>query len=653
MIFAVLTGLFSLTLSASVNALNYGDFSKKGGHALMIKNIVNLIKAHDNDLYSDSDSDVDTDSYNADKMLFLEAVSSAREKLSELESGLPNPYDVPDSVDYCVHVYDEFSDAQFEQLKNEWVAKIDDFTTDTDSEDIYVSQSRVADVETYTEDSQCLISEYQEIGVFCEKKCVHVIFDPPACDYDHTDNLNEFEHFTIKDLKGYKKFDRNVNSAACFMEYDEKETDPYDALQWVLARHAGKVDDELKDSVFWFKPSNTMAGKLITEITDKAINAAKDVSIFMASPTLLLIAGIRCFFKLFTDDRCSSDDLKFIPDIPVEESVAALPGVVSHSIPKYVGLWHMMQVDLENEGEYNNIPGTTMEYAGPGGNPGILDIGAMTIADLVGLTVHKKDSKGVSRYGQYDEKSRSRAEWQIENVGHLEFSPVYNLAEFGWKKFVEGSRNSKYLGWPLHALGDEIVPMHLVGTMSWGHAPFEDVMTERWKYIFPAVKDDVFEKGFEYWKKYCNNGQMESVKDLMIEVAKTNRSMVGDWAWNDHGSFIYLGRNEGRFHEDDKEEAKSFYTDNPDFNSQMAPIVANASGAALALLVCASQMVEPAVDTVDSKCPEGYKYCPSHYCGFQCIEGFEGYSTIKDYVTQRITELEDTDSGVDTDIIID
>ena len=54
-------------------------------------------------------------------------------------------------------------------------------------------------------------------------------------------------------------------------------------------------------------------------------------------------------------------------------------------------------------------------------------------------------------------------------------------------------------------------------------------------------------------------------------------------------------------------------------------LVSNSSGAALALLMSASDMVVSKGNNPATKCPDGSGYCATWLCDFQCTEGFAGY----------------------------
>src|SRR6185503_4466856 len=97
--------------------------------------------------------------------------------------------------------------------------------------------------------------------------------------------------------------------------------------------------------------------------------------------------------------------------------------------------------------------------------PGAVDVVIGAGAQVAGISLNALSSDGDNRYGQYDEVGRLFPEWQAHTVGMLEFSPLHNLARYGWEKFTSGGgSDSSALAWPLHAIGDAVAPQHVVGS---------------------------------------------------------------------------------------------------------------------------------------------------------------------------------------------
>ena len=67
------------------------------------------------------------------------------------------------------------------------------------------------------------------------------------------------------------------------------------------------------------------------------------------------------------------------------------------------------------------------------------------------------------------------------------------------------------------------------------------------------------------------------------------------------------------------------YLLDPAFAANASQLISNSSGATLALLMSASDMVVSQGHTPATKCPDGSGYCATWQCDFQCTEGFAGY----------------------------
>jgi hypothetical protein len=56
--------------------------------------------------------------------------------------------------------------------------------------------------------------------------------------------------------------------------------------------------------------------------------------------------------------------------------------------------------------------------------------------------------------------------------------PVDNLGWYGENQYAAlPTKNTKFLGYALHAIADASVPMHVAGAFGWGHRPYEDAVT--------------------------------------------------------------------------------------------------------------------------------------------------------------------------------
>lgn len=266
-----------------------------------------------------------------------------------------------------------------------------------------------------------------------------------------------------------------------------------------------------------------------------------------------------------------ADDVNFI-----EALDDAIPGITLGKTDFANGFWHLMNLDAP-AGEFNDVRALHYDFAGPAEPvtgitiPGVVDVTMLVGSDLLGLGLDVSKSDGVRNYeitsSETDtpspSKSRSTVEWQSESFGHIEMNPLDNLAQFGWDKFLEDTTTLEFLQMPLHALGDVTVPMHVVGSSSWGHQPLEEAADDFWgDLIFQdAVFDDrefteaellvqleqarrVLLDGFRWWKWIrnfrTNNPQWTTmpIRPFITEIAEETR-VNGHELLNDHASFIF------------------------------------------------------------------------------------------------------------------
>ncbi|MFO0659991.1 MAG: hypothetical protein U0165_09200 [Polyangiaceae bacterium] len=270
------------------------------------------------------------------------------------------------------------------------------------------------------------------------------------------------------------------------------------------------------------------------------------------------------------------------------ESFATFHEGPSHD---FIGVWHHINVtpfDLTNYdpqglisdvhfGNYDDYRGFHMDHSGPNGSADAFEIGAMIVADAIGKSVDPYQSAGIQQYqiangqdGHPNTKMRGNADFEIETIPHIEFEPVDNLAKYGWDQFKSnGGNHSSYLAWPLHAIGDATVPQHTVGSVGWGHRPFEDAMDHIWPTLSyqrydnaPTAEHDnqvaqahrLLVSAFR-WNKWIKQQQQARgisdlpIRDLVTAVAlKTNDSSMnlssqneGEWPFNSTASLFYAG----------------------------------------------------------------------------------------------------------------
>jgi hypothetical protein len=169
----------------------------------------------------------------------------------------------------------------------------------------------------------------------------------------------------------------------------------------------------------------------------------------------------------------------------------------------FTGLGHHIDMKPLTPGDstFDDQRGKNMEKAGPAGAPDMMDDLITALYDLLGWHVRHDLSQGPANYqiavagtpdadGHPDSVPRSAAVWETATGAHIDYTPVDNLAMWGWTQFKQKQPDADpgiaadaapRLGWSLHALGDATVPMHTVGATGFGHRPYEDSFDNRWE----------------------------------------------------------------------------------------------------------------------------------------------------------------------------
>ncbi|HMJ12108.1 MAG TPA: hypothetical protein VK524_11875, partial [Polyangiaceae bacterium] len=194
---------------------------------------------------------------------------------------------------------------------------------------------------------------------------------------------------------------------------------------------------------------------------------------------------------------------------------------------------------------------------------------------------------------------------------HLEWSPVDNLARYGWDRFVDHAHsNAEGLAWPLHAIGDVAEPHHVVGTTSWGHRPYEEIVDHNEATFFPdgaaraAQLRQIVTEGFRWWKQFRSGENMQKlVEDLAAQTRKKVKD-ADDWAYQDGPSVRWQFDNAGGEEVYDRKD------------DEMRALLVDGAAATLAVLTVASTKV-PDVPRGDIDCPQGSSYAP----GLGCVPG--------------------------------
>jgi hypothetical protein len=263
-----------------------------------------------------------------------------------------------------------------------------------------------------------------------------------------------------------------------------------------LGFFAAAVDDELSDTHLWYRPTHVSppVPGLVTPIeVAEALDKGIDLGL------TVLLAPFVCLVDMING---GSNCLSHAHDIanqanPVDDLVGSIPGFGDHSDLKYVGFWHHINVTPFQSNTYDDVQGLYLDEATFLGRLDVAELAVIAYADTLGQGLHYRTSNGPKRYqvprgrdGHADTRMRSDGEWQFLNYPHTPMEPLDNLAFWGWEAFranpktVPTGRQARWLGWPLHALGDAVAPHHVIGAPGWGHAPLEYAVEKQW----PAIR---------------------------------------------------------------------------------------------------------------------------------------------------------------------
>jgi hypothetical protein len=254
-----------------------------------------------------------------------------------------------------------------------------------------------------------------------------------------------------------------------------------------------------------------------------------------------------------------------------------VPGIGDHtSLDLYTGMGHHINIAPAssfgvwklNPQQYDNTPGLLMENAGPTGIPDPVEMLVIQSADAFGMSVHYEPSLGPDRYQiqnvfdfHPDSIARDENEWQWLSMAHTPFTPLDNLAMFGWQAFRERPREHvPFIGWALHGFGDAIVPMHVAGTFGWGHRPYEDAFEHRMpKYLEVENAAAARQQALEIvnrainWRQFVRDwrsrhpqrGGDVPIRDMITELARRTSVQIDGpakltWPYNPGMSAVYL-----------------------------------------------------------------------------------------------------------------
>lgn len=305
-------------------------------------------------------------------------------------------------------------------------------------------------------------------------------------------------------------------------------------MERALGWHAGIPDQRPDDSAAWIRPTTVGMAGLALEVTSQYWNYGMGT---LAIPFIAL-------YKLFSGEDFELDDSYELAREynPIDTVQGAVPGVGDFRSTLFTGLWHFETLDADING-YNDIRGLWYPGGGAGGAPypSSVDIAISSLTIATGASLNALAAQGDDRYGQFDQVKRNWAQWQAHPIGLTEFSPLHNLARYGWEQYLgSGATDAEGLGWPLHAIGDACAPQHLISTTGWGHRPFENWAAQTGEdVLFPPDEREpqlmrVVEESFEWFSLLEDNGG--KVDEFIIQLAHESRDIIaaqGDWQYSD------------------------------------------------------------------------------------------------------------------------
>jgi hypothetical protein len=384
----------------------------------------------------------------------------------------------------------------------------------------------------------------------------------------------------------------------------------------ILGMWASNVDNQFDDTHLWYRP--TSAGGLgeIQKIADDAADEG------LAAILIPFVCAWDCIF-----DSCHDCD-KHAKDIadsanPLDDLSGLIPGIGDESGEDYVGVWHFINMNPGTSNDYDDKQGELWEEAGPNQIVSAEEIVLMAYFDTVGLSLRYDPSRGPKQYqisnaddGLPNTRIRSEAQWQFTTFGHTAFEPVDNLAYYGWRRFRDGvpsegveKHRVSYMAWPLHAIGDATVPMHVAGTSSWGHRPFEDGQQEIWSKLRMArdspadqiaMLNRVVQGAFENWRFIrqwrASTGRRDDVpvRELVTRLAQRtyDYSMAKQASTGQTWPFL-PGATAMYFVKATRAPSIFLYTGRPDAGAIGRPVIEDGIGTSMALLIAAADLLPP------------------------------------------------------------
>lgn len=375
----------------------------------------------------------------------------------------------------------------------------------------------------------------------------------------------------------------------------------------LLGFYAQSPDDEIPDSNLWVRPTTIIGGPgFIKEAADKLVEGGAALALLPIFALLMCLADLLGFDGVECGDSldAATEAGKAVP-VP-SDLEGMIPGVGDIEGGDYTTLWHFINMTPGVSNEFDDRQGLFYEEAGLDRDPGALDIAILAATDLSAISFDYDESRGIHRYqirqggdGHRDTRIRGRADWQKYPLGRTPVSPLDNLGFFGWRSYRTNPAETRWLGWPLHALGDASSPMHVIGSTSYGHRPFEDAQERLWPRISEDLGADLrplLARAF-FWRRFVLDWRARAagrrrdvpVRDMVtalaqqtLDYSRQQQTATGNWPFQDHLSALY-------FFAGAKNETTTVYADRPGAVALVRPLMLNGVGAKMTFLASAME----------------------------------------------------------------
>ncbi|MEO5770329.1 MAG: hypothetical protein ABIS92_18375 [Polyangia bacterium] len=299
----------------------------------------------------------------------------------------------------------------------------------------------------------------------------------------------------------------------------------------VLGEWGTGPDDASNDTQLFIRPTNLILLSTLKSVAIEIVDTALLVVFVPFACAFELIGGGDCWDNAIDDARDPAhtfDPVALADDaiLEIEEQILVRLGDrmdTVFGIPT-AGLWHFASVSQSpsappgligaGQGDFNVLPGYHGTAAQIAGGYDSLDVGFIALTDFTGYTLAPDFSDGVANYTLFEDgriHTRLPSDWASSGVGHVEFDPIQNLAQYGWKQFKDpgsGRGGARGLGWVLHAIGDAGQPHHTLGTLGYGHALWERFANLTWEQNFHEENlvnhyhhlNEILEIAYRWWK---------------------------------------------------------------------------------------------------------------------------------------------------------